>query len=201
MHAALTAVLGDPAPIKLATALIEHGEWQHALIVLKHSEFNLLTHRAVCCALLQKLQDLLQRIPQCGVGPPEATARLPGAAPTGKKARAADTAASATAPAEFTPLMLQMIGVCFQSCLGFSFQVEVSLWPYRSNTKYRTAANIVPDLLHSEQWRPPEPTCMCKWCTVWSSYYMPECRMLLIAPMQAMHTWSAGAGTSLLPET
>lgn len=112
MHAALTAALGDPAPIKLVTALIQHGQWEHALTVLKHSEFNLLTHRTVCGALLQKLLDLLVRIPQCGLGPPDAAARLPGTVSSGKKARAAESATSAPAAAEFTPLMMQMLEVC-----------------------------------------------------------------------------------------
>lgn len=95
MHAALTAALGDPAPVKLAQALIEHGEWLHALAVLKHSQFNLLAHRRVCCALLRKLLELLKSVPQSGAMP-------------------AAEGATGEVAAEFTPLMIQMLEVCCQ---------------------------------------------------------------------------------------
>jgi hypothetical protein len=112
VHAALTAALGEPAPFKLAQALIAHGDWLHALVVLKHSQFNLLTHRGVCCTLLKKLQELLKTIPQSGPMPPDAAVRLLGK-PTAAEKALVRKEPSIAAGAEFTPLMMQMLEVWY----------------------------------------------------------------------------------------
>jgi hypothetical protein len=80
------------------------------LVVLKHSQFNLLSHRTVSGALLEKLQELLKVVPQTTPLSAEAVARLHGKSTAGQKQQMKKEASGA-ARAEFTPLMMQMLEV------------------------------------------------------------------------------------------
>lgn len=120
MFAALTEALGDPAPIKLAQALLAHGEWLQACAVLTHSPFNLLAHRGVCGTLLQKLLALLKNVPQSGVAADVAArlSKVKGGS-NSKKLLAdkklpegSDCMDTDEFTPQFTPLMMQMLDVC-----------------------------------------------------------------------------------------